>query len=229
MNLDDYKFKKYGKILKSNVTWGYNLDPLRKCIIITLGFVIIIASYMLINEQKLEKERLVQYQKEITRKKNIENSTSERGNELKALQGILKNVKDQQAGINTSGAETKYIKYGNNILLPVILNNAGKTIQVNLLLDTGCSITLLDEEVSRSLGIQHHGTQEATIANGSKLKSLAGTINLLKIGPINEVNFLVTSTRIAGNKKDHHGLLGMNFLEKHPFIIDHNREVIVWR
>ena len=180
---------------------------------------------LLMNENSQNYKKLEISKKEISQQE----STNETDNELKALQGILKNVKEQQAGINISGAETKYIKYGNNILLPVILNNAGKTIQVNFLLDTGCSITLLDDEVSRSLGIKTHSIQEATIANGSKVKSLAGTVNLLKVGPINETNFLVTSTSIAGNKKKHYGLLGMNFLEKHPFIIDHNREVIVWR
>ncbi len=229
MSLDNYKFKKYGRILKSNVTWGYNLDPVKKCIIIALSFVVIIASYMLINEQKAENERLVQYNKEIQKKGNSDNSASESGNELKALQGILKNVQEQQKGINISGAESKYIKHGNNIILPVIINNAGKTIQVNMLLDTGCSITLLDEEIAKSLSVQNSGILEATIADGTTIKAKTGNVNSFKVGPINEINFLVSSKQIMGKKKNFYGLLGMNFLEKHPFIIDHNREVIVWR
>jgi len=260
MNNFDYKFKKYGKGARSNVKWEYNLDPLKKITIIILITILGTASFLLYKEKKENNERL-RYTISKNKVENDRRSSSEAENEIKALQGILKSIKEQQsqpsqdiyvwnengktrasntnrpAGTNnvkkiesvaTPSTETKFVKQGKSILLPVIIGHNGKAIQVNMVLDTGCSITLLDAEVSNALSLQQTGIIETIVADGRKLSGGTGKIDFFQVGPFKESGFLVNTRPIMGNNKTQHGLLGMNFLEKHPFTIDHQRQVIRW-
>lgn len=132
-------------------------------------------------------------------------------------------------GIKNDSRETKYIKEGNSILLPVIIGNQGRAIQVKMMLDTGCSITMLDEEVSFQLGFQPKATSESIVADGRKIQGTIGNIDFFQVGPFKEMGMQIKTNQVMGNQKTHHGLIGMNFLEKHPFTIDHRKQVIRWQ
>jgi len=260
MNNSDFKFKRYGKTVKSNVRWGYNLDQLKKVVIAILITTIGTASFLLYKEKQENSERLI-YAKSEKRVENNQHANSEAENELKALQGILSSIQKQQRqpsqdvyvwnengktkasnanypvgnsnvrkieSVASPSMETKFVKQGNSILLPVIVGHNGKAIQVNMLLDTGCSITMLDAEISNALNVQQEGIIESVIANGEKMISKKGTVDYFQVGPFRDSNFMVNTTQIMGNNKTQHGLLGMNFLEKHPFTIDHQRQFIRW-
>ena len=131
--------------------------------------------------------------------------------------------------VTSSSTETKYTKQGGSILLPVVIGYNGKAIQVNMILDTGCSITLLDEEITNALNIPQTGTVQTVIADGSRMASKTAKVDFIQVGPFKESELLINTRPIKGSGKAQHGLIGMNFLEKHPFSIDHKRNVIVWQ
>ena len=252
-----YYGPKYGKRAYRNIKWKYNFDPLRKWVTILTSLILIAGSVIFLKQGGIDKNQPVE---SISKFDNQQ--SNEQDNELKALQGILRGVQENQSrspqtvhvwnengkirASNTtyplknitvrtieevypSATETKYIKQGNSILLPVVVGHNGKAIQVNMMLDTGCSTTLLDDEISNALNIQRKGAIQTTIADGSTMISKTGQVDFLQVGPYKEIGFLVNTRPIMGNQKTQHGLLGMNFLEKHPFTIDHRRQMILWR
>lgn len=252
-----YYGPKYGKRAYRNIKWKYNFDPLRKWVTILSSLILIAGSVILLKQGEIDKNQPVE---SISKFDNQQ--SNEQDNELKALQGILRGVQENQSRspqtvhvwnengkirasnttyplknitvrtieeVSQSATETKYIKQGNSILLPVVVGHNGRAIQVNMMLDTGCSITLLDDEISNALNIQQKGAIQTTIADGSTMISKTGQVDFLQVGPYKEIGFFVNTRPIMGNQKIQHGLLGMNFLEKHPFTIDHRRQMILWR
>jgi len=252
-----YYGPKYGKRAYRNIKWKYNFDPLRKWVTILFSLILIAGSVFFFRQGKIDEKQPIESISKLENKQS-----EEKNNELKALQGILRGVQENQSRplqavhvwnengkirasnttypvknitvrtieeVASSATETKYIKQGNSILLPVIVGHNGKAIQVNMMLDTGCSITLIDAEISNTLNIQQKGTIQTTIADGSKMISKTGQVDFFQVGPYKEIGFLVNTRPIMGNQKTQHGLLGMNFLEKHPFTIDHRRQMILWR
>jgi len=250
---------KYGKRAYSNIKWEYNFNPLAKITIVVSILLFIGSMILLWQEMKDREQRKVVFSTQEKAKNNQENK---KNNELKALEGILINIKEKHSQpsqkihiwnedgrvhasntnyptnkeavrtideVTSPAIETKYIKQGSGILLPVVVSNNGKTIQVNMLLDTGCSITMLDAEISNVLNMQPSGIIQSAIADGSKIMGKTGRVDFFQVGPFRESGFLVNTMPIQGNGKTQYGLLGMNFLEKHPFTIDHRRQVIMWQ
>ena len=241
----------------TNVAWVLNTDPLKKIAAIVVSLAVLIGTMYFLKQESQKKEQL-----QAERARRLNPQSSEKDNELLALQGILKNVKENNSkpsqdvyvwndngkihasntslptvntpvrkieNIATASNETKFIKEGNSILIPVVISHNGKAIQVNMMLDTGCSTTLLDAEVTNALNIQSDGVLETTIADGSKMRSGKGTVDFFQVGPFREAKFQIISSPIMGSDKKQHGLLGMNFLEKHPFTIDSRRQIVMWR
>ena len=116
------------------------------------------------------------------------------------------------------------------ILIPAIVSNRGVACKIMLILDTGCSLTTLDKNLTATLQFQPTGRIVSINANGSQGIKETGVVDYIQIGPIREENFLVSNLAVLGNKRgDISGFLGMNFLERHPFTIDHKRKVIIWQ
>ncbi len=134
----------------------------------------------------------------------------------------------------TISKETEYIpkpaQGADLILIPAIVSNNGIACRILLIVDTGCSLTTLDKGLTTALQFKPTGKIGSINANGSQSVKETGSIDYIQIGPFREKNFLISNLAVLGNKKDDvAGFLGMNFLEKHPFTIDHDRHVIVWR
>ena len=128
---------------------------------------------------------------------------------------------------NTNNKETKVIIINNSILVPVIIENKGIKIQIVMILDTGCSQTLIHYSALQQISPSIIGQTETLVADGRIMPNTLVKIDAIDVGPFRERNFIMTTTNVQNeNMLQYNGLLGMAFLKKHPFQIDTQRQVI---
>lgn len=124
--------------------------------------------------------------------------------------------------------ETKYTYHGGTILLPITVSHNGHQEQIKLILDTGCSITQIHPDVLKRLNVEIKDRGKSTIADGRTIDNFYGIVDSLQVGPLRELNFPI-GTNYIEDKHGIDGLLGMNFLRRHPFDIDRTRQVVIWK
>ena len=126
-------------------------------------------------------------------------------------------------------SETEIIIRGNTILVPVKLGWNGKEIETRLILDTGASITTLYEPIARELEIRETQKSKARVAGGHEVEFGLAKVNYIKVGPFEKTDLLVGILPFKGEKIDHGGLLGMNFLQSFSYEIDLDRQLVRWK
>ena len=96
------------------------------------------------------------------------------------------------------------------------------------MVDTGCSTTLIHYDELKKIQPKITGDVRSRIADGRIIKSKKAKVSYFKAGPFKETGFEVNTRYVVGGSKSYAGLLGMNFLNQHPFRIDTRRGVLVW-
>lgn len=126
--------------------------------------------------------------------------------------------------------ETPVTVTGNDaILIPVTFGNNGKTVQATMLLDTGCSLTMVHPPITQELNPEFIRNSHSTVADGRKMDAEIVRFDFLQVGPFVEENFPASTGAVLNPEQlPHQGLLGMGFLKKHPFMIDSKQKVIRW-
>ena len=129
----------------------------------------------------------------------------------------------------TKQFETKVLvnAYG-QVLVPCTLVYGKREIEVNLLLDTGCSVTTLHDSIAKKLGIKGGKKGKSYIAGGGTLGYKSATLDSFKVGPHKVEEFSVYVIKHKGRKSPMMGLLGMNFLAGREYKIDYINRVIRW-
>jgi clan AA aspartic protease (TIGR02281 family) len=109
-------------------------------------------------------------------------------------------------------------KEGSHFTIEVTIDNTPLT----LLLDTGATLTMIDEEKISSLTLIE---DEITLKTaGGEVSAQLQEAQKLTIGDIEIKNFKVTTSTFKEESAD--GLLGMNFFEKFKFMINQNEGVL---
>lgn len=129
--------------------------------------------------------------------------------------------------VNPYNKRTKIRIAGNSIYIPVTFSNNGKTVTTEMLLDTGCATTVINSRIAKHLGLKKHKIAYSILADGRKVANYKTKIKSIKVGPHNETAFTLKYRKNVG-VGDSAGLLGMNFLKSHPFVIDTRNNMIVW-
>lgn len=124
--------------------------------------------------------------------------------------------------------QTKFKNHGGAMLIPVEVENKGHKETINLIFDTGCGITQLHPDVINRLNPRKTNKGKSHVADGREINTTYYEIDSIKIGSIEEVNFMVGTPDELEHKRGIDGLLGMNFLRRHPFEIDKKAGVIIW-
>jgi len=125
--------------------------------------------------------------------------------------------------------ETPVIIFNNRVLVPVRIGYGGKEVQSILLLDTGASITLLNQEIANQLGVSHFQKARGQMANGKMINAGMATLDYIMVGPIKKENVEVAIVEHEGPAETHQGLLGMNFLRGLEYSIDFPKAIIRWK
>lgn len=134
---------------------------------------------------------------------------------------------EPQETSSINSRETPVLIENNQVLVPVVIGHKGRAVKAYLLLDTGCTTTLLHQSITERIQPEMTNTGTATVADGRKIDTTFCRVDFIQVGPFIENNFTATTHYVAGKEK-YHGLLGMAFLAKHPFQIDTGRSVIRW-
>lgn len=112
------------------------------------------------------------------------------------------------------------------IFIPVTFTNKGRKLTLSMVLDTGCSRTNVPYAMLNKLNVRYTKTTTSIVADGRKKYGRLAKVESIKVGPKQEFHFDVNGSQVAGSQNM--GLLGLDFLHKHPFKIDFNRELIIW-
>lgn len=131
-----------------------------------------------------------------------------------------------QTEIKTENSATKISIQNGQIFIPVTLINNGKQITISMVLDTGCSRTNIPYKYLNQLSATYTQDTTSIVANGSMSYGRLTNVEMIKVGPNQEYNFNINGSEVAGSQNK--GLLGLDFLKKHPFKIDFDNEFIVW-
>lgn len=115
---------------------------------------------------------------------------------------------------------------GNNILIPANLSNKGTEIKTTLVLDQGSSITILPKPTADLIDAEYLGTAAVSGSNGRTVKGEKRKVGYFTVGNMVEPEFIFLAVENTGyNDK---GILGMDFIIKHPFSVDEASKVLIF-
>ena len=117
----------------------------------------------------------------------------------------------------------------NRIIVPVTIGYSGREVTTLLLLDTGASITAIDNSIAEQLKINTGKNSAVRIAGGGILRTKIVNIEYIKVGPKTYKSPKIMVLDRKGPAEGFHGLLGQDFLSHFNYTIDYSKNLIIWR
>jgi predicted aspartyl protease len=129
-----------------------------------------------------------------------------------------------------SNAPTRVTVIGNTVLVPVTLVYRGREVDVQLVLDTGASVTMIKTEIADQLNINLSGARKMRmqVAGGAVITANLVTLNSITVGPHEKRNALISVLPHRGPAVPYDGLLGMDVLRGVKFNVDFDKQMIIW-
>lgn len=139
-----------------------------------------------------------------------------------ALRSKISKLRNLKAAISTQVNVS-----GNQVIVPVDIDYKGSTQSLNLLLDTGASVTVLHARSMKKLNKLHLKSSLAKVAGGALIKTWLLNLGSLSFGPYDYSDKQVVVIDFSGESK-FDGLLGMDVLAQTDYKIDYDKQRILW-
>ena len=117
---------------------------------------------------------------------------------------------------------------GNRVLVPAKVAMGNRVANLNLLLDTGATVTVLHRKSLVALDLPSGKRYNARVAGGGVVSSEKILFRHIDIGPFRESRPFAMVIDPQGPTLPFDGMLGMDFLRTHPYTIDYDKELITW-
>jgi predicted aspartyl protease len=132
--------------------------------------------------------------------------------------------------IYRSNAPTKVTVLGDSVLVPVTLVYQSNPVDVQLLLDTGASGTLINTDVADRLNINLSTARKirGRVVGGAIIEGHQVTLSRITVGPHIKENIAVSIVPHKGPAAPYDGLLGMDVLRGLKYSIDFEKQIIIW-
>jgi clan AA aspartic protease (TIGR02281 family) len=132
--------------------------------------------------------------------------------------------------ISGGDASTKITVVGNSVLVPVTLVYRGNQAEVQLLLDTGASVTMINTEIADRLDMHVESARKTRVqvVGGQFIDARVVTLNSLTVGPHTKKDTRITVIPHTDSRVMHDGLLGMDVLRGFKYKVDLDKQLILW-
>ena len=136
----------------------------------------------------------------------------------------------EETVISDGDTSTKVTVVGNSVLVPVTVVYRGNQADIQLLLDTGASGTVINTEIADRLGLNLRSARKIRIqvVGGQVLEAHEATLNSLTFGPHTKSNARIAVIQHTGPRVGYDGLLGMDVLRGLKYKVDLDKQVILW-
>ena len=116
---------------------------------------------------------------------------------------------------------------GNKVLIPVTIRHNGMEMETKLIFDETIPITILPLTTANFFEAENLGPVTVSTAKGDTIAGEKRRVSYFALGDISEPDFLflaIDKTRFANTE-----ILGKDFATRHPFLIDKERKLLVWK
>lgn len=117
---------------------------------------------------------------------------------------------------------------GNQILVPVKFQENGVEVTATLLLDTGASMTTINQTIAQRLNFRDWKESAARVAGGGIVRTLRVSVDKMQVGPKKRWRHSIMVLPQQGYGQRHQGLLGQDFLKYFNYTIDYDTHAIQW-
>jgi clan AA aspartic protease (TIGR02281 family) len=119
---------------------------------------------------------------------------------------------------------------GNSVLVPVKLVHGGEEADIQLLLDTGATRTMISTDIAERLSIKlgKERKTQVQIVGGAVIDAHVVRVNSLTVGPHAKRNWDIVVVPHKGPVVEYDGLLGMDVLRDLKYRVDFKKKIIVW-
>jgi hypothetical protein len=112
------------------------------------------------------------------------------------------------------------------VIIPVTISNKGTQLHTSLVMNRNSNKTVIPVRVADFVKAEEVRVTGHGQINGQVVSGETRQVSHFRIGPVTEENFMFIASDIEGH--NHRGILGMDFIVKHPFHIDTEQNLLFW-